>query len=283
MNHLLRKLAPISGAAWSTIDEEARRVLKLKLAARKLVDFCGPLGLEAAAVNLGRVESLQAGPTAGVAAARRRVQPLIEIRADFELSRAELNDVDRGRKDPDLAPLIDAATRMAHAEDAAAFHGYAAAGIRGISEASAHPELTLSDAYERYPQSVAEATRLLRLAGVDGPYAVALGPRCYTGLMQATGSGGYPVLEQVRRVIDGPIVWAPAVDGAIVVSLRGGDFELSVGQDLSIGYAGHDDESVQLYLFETFTFRVLTPEAGIALAYRNATRSEATKRSRRSR
>jgi uncharacterized linocin/CFP29 family protein len=270
MNHLLRKLAPISSAAWSTIEDEAKRVLKLKLAARKVVDFAGPLGFEASAVNLGRVASLKSGPTAGVGAALRQVQPLVELRVDFELARADLDDIARGRKDPDVDPLIDAATRIAHAEDSAVFHGYAAGGIRGIADVSSHPKLTISDAYDRYPQSVAEATRLLRVAGVDGPYAIALGPRCYTGLMQATGAGGYPVLELVRRVIDGPIIWAPAVNGAVVVSLRGGDFEITVGQDLSIGYAGHDERKVQLYLLETFTFRVLTPEAGIALAYKNA-------------
>jgi uncharacterized linocin/CFP29 family protein len=281
MNHLLRKLAPISTPAWSAIEEEARRVLKLKLAARKVVDFTGPLGFEASAVNLGRVESLKACPSAGVGAALRRVQPLVELRADFELARVDLDDVARGRRDPDLDPLINAATQIAHAEDSAVFHGYAAGGIRGIADASSQPKLTISDVYERYPQSVAEATRLLRVAGVDGPYAVALGPRCYTGLMQATDAGGYPVLELVRRVIDGPIIWAPAVDGAVVVSLRGGDFELTVGQDLAIGYAGHDDEKVQLYLLETFTFRVLTPEAGIALAYRNAASSGVAKAARK--
>jgi uncharacterized linocin/CFP29 family protein len=283
MNHLLRKLAPITGETWSVIEEEAKRVLKLKLAGRKVVDFKGPLGYEAAAINLGRAESLKTGPTAGVSAARRLVQPLIELRADFELSRAELDDIARGRKDPDTNPIVDAATRIARAEDVAVFHGYAAGGIRGIAEASPHPTVALSDAYERYPQSVAEATRLLRVAGVDGPYAIALGPRCYTGLMQATGAGGYPVLEVVRRVIDGPIIWAPSVDGAVVVSLRGGDFELTVGQDLSIGYTGHDDRVVQLYLLETFTFQVLTPEAGIALAYKNAATSSGAAKSARKR
>ena len=111
--------------------------------------------------------------------------------------------------------------------------------------------------------------RLLRSAGVDGPYAIALGPRCYAGLLQATASGGYPILEIVRRAVDGPLVFAPAVDGAIVLSLRGGDFELTVGQDLSIGYASHDARSVQLYLLESMTFRVLSPEAAVAMAYRS--------------
>ncbi len=268
MNNLRRELAPISDAAWAAIDDEASRVLKLKLAGRKLVDFDGPRGPDHAAVNLGRFEALKAAPGPGVEAARREVRPLIELRAAFELSRTELDGIERGSKDPDLAPLIEAAGRIAAAEDNAIFHGYAAAGIQGIDQASSHPALTISTDYAEYPRSVAEATRLLRLAGVDGPYALALGPRCYTGLIQATGNGGgYPALQVVKKIVDGPIVWAPAVKGAVLLSTRGGDFELTVGRDLSIGYIGHSDATVRLYLTESMTFRVLTPEAAVALAY----------------
>lgn len=266
MNNLRRELAPISDAAWQAIDEEATRVLKLKLAARKLVDFAGPKGAEFSAIDLGRLQPVKA-PLAGVDAAARRVQPLVELRTGFELSRAELDAVERGCPDPDLGPLIEAATRIAAAEDGAVFHGYAAGGIDGIGPASAHPAQTISADYAAYPRSVAEATRLLRHAGVDGPYAIALGPRCHAGLTQAT-QGGYPVLAVVKRIIDGPIIWAPAVDGAVVLSTRGGDFRLTVGRDLSIGYAGHTDAVVRLYLTESFTFRVLTPEAAVALVYK---------------
>jgi uncharacterized linocin/CFP29 family protein len=75
------------------------------------------------------------------------------------------------------------------------------------------------------------------------------------------------VIEHVRRLLDGPIVWAPAVDGAVVVSLRGGDFELAVGQDFSIGYLAHSASTVTLYLQESFTFRPLTAEAAVPLKY----------------
>jgi uncharacterized linocin/CFP29 family protein len=269
MNNLKRELAPISSAAWEEIDEEARRVLKLKLAGRKLVDFVGPLGSTAAAVNTGRIEALKPPPIADVDAGRRQSVSLIELRSYFNLSREEMDTVERGAKDPELQPLIDAATRIAYAEDTAIFHGYAPGGIQGIDQASAHPSLPIPEDYQAYPHSIAEATRLLRLAGVDGPYAIALGPRYYTGLTQATGDGGYPVLNVVRKLVDGPLVWAPAVNGAVVLSLRGGDFELTIGRDLSIGYHGHTETSIRLYVVESMTFRVLTPEAAVALAHKD--------------
>ena len=267
MNNLKRELAPISNAAWNQIDAEATRVLKLKLAGRKLVDFDGPLGPTAGAVNTGRREPLGAAPADRVEATRRQTRPLIELRSYFELSREEMDAVERGAEDPELQPLIDAASRIAYAEDTAIFHGYAAGGIDGIDQASAHPILPIPDDYQQYPHSIAEATRMLRLAGVDGPYALAMGPRYYAGLTHAVGDGGYPVLNVVRKLVDGPLVWAPAVNGAIVVSLRGGDFELTIGTDMSIAYQNHTDEAVRLYLIETMAFRVLTPEAAVALTH----------------
>jgi uncharacterized linocin/CFP29 family protein len=269
VNNLRRELAPISDSAWALIDQEATRVLKLKLAARKLVDFAGPKGPGHGSVNTGRLAALKTPPVAGVESWLRVVQPFTELRTSIELSRAELDAVERGSENPDLDPLIAAATRIAAAEDNAVFHGYTAGGIVGIDEASTHPAQTISTDFTAYPQRVAEATRLLRNAGIDGPYAIALGPRCYAGLTQATGPGGFPVLEVVKHIVDGPLVWAPAVNGAVVLSTRGGDFELTVGRDLSIGYVSHNDSTVRLYLTESMTFRVLTPEAAVALVYKD--------------
>jgi uncharacterized linocin/CFP29 family protein len=270
MSALLRELAPVTPEAWAMIEEEAKRTLKLKLAARKLVDFNGPLGYEASAVGTGRVARLDEAPAERVQASLRRVQPLVELRVPFELSREEIDSVVRGAKDPVLDAVRDAASDAALAEDRAVFRGYAAAGIRGIAEEAAAARLTLTDDYQAYPAVVAEAVNKLHLAGVQGPYGIALGPRCYTGLTKTT-IGGFPVMEHVRRLLDGPLVWAPAVDGAVVLSLRGGDFELTVGQDFSIGYLEHNASVVRLYLQESFTFRVLAAEAAVPLAYAKKT------------
>ena len=168
--------------------------------------------------------------------------PLVQLRAGFSLSRAEMDAVERGNTDSDVEAVKDAATRIAHAEDAAILHGYQA------------------------PKIVAEAIRVLRTAGVEGPYALALGNRCFENLSQATDDG-YPVLKIVKNLVEGPVVWAPAVNGAVLLSTRGGDFELTVGRDLSVGYATHDADRVQLYITETMAFRVLTPEAAVTLVY----------------
>lgn len=269
MNHLLRELAPITSEAWVQIDDEARRTLKLMLAARRLVDFNGPLGWDVSALSDGRAEDLAQSIEKGVEGRLRKTRALVELCVPFELSRQELDAIGRGARDCDLDAVRLAARSAAIAEDRAVFLGYPAAHIAGIAQTSASAGLTLSEDFEAYPEVVAEATNKLRGSGVNGPYAIALGPRCFAGLTRTT-KGGYPVMEHVRRLLDGPIVWAPAADGAIVMSLRGGDFELAVGQDFSIGYLDHNAAKVRLYLEESFTFRVLSPEAAVPLRYPNA-------------
>jgi uncharacterized linocin/CFP29 family protein len=265
MSHLLREYAPITAAGWEVIDDEARERLKPALAARKLVDFEGPHGWEHSATNLGRSRSLSDGPVDGVTAEQRRVLAAVELRAPFVLAREELRDVDRGARDIDLVALDEAAHRMARAENRAVFHGWDAAGITGVAEASTHDAIALGEDCERYPRHVAHAVEMLLSSGIGGPYALALGPEAHTRVLETTEHGGYLLLDHLRKIVGGPLVWAPGMQGAVVVSLRGGDFVLDVGEDLSVGYERHDAEIVELYLVESFTFRVLTNEAAVAL------------------
>jgi uncharacterized linocin/CFP29 family protein len=265
VSHLLREHAPITQATWREIDEEARERLTPALAARKLIDFAGPHGWEYSGTNLGRITPLAETPGNGVTAAQRRVLAAVELRADFTLSRAELRDADRGAEDVDYEPLDIAAVAIATAENAAVFHGWEAAGITGVAEASAHDQIPLGDDCELYPRHVARAVETLLHAGIDGPYGIALGPAAYRNVLETGEHGGYPLLDHLRKILDGPLVWAPGVHGAVVVSLRGGDFLFESGDDLSVGYDSHDADAVALYLVESFTFRTVTPEAAVAL------------------
>ncbi len=264
MNHLLRSHAPISEGGWKLLDEEARERLSSALAARKLVDFAGPLGWEYSATNLGRIKTMASAPSDGVSGNQRVVLPMVELRADFELARSELRDADRGADDADLAPLDKAAHQIALAENVAVFHGWEGA-ITGIAEATPHEPMPLGDGAEEYPRRVAGAVERLLCEGVTGPYGLALGREQYRRVVETAEHGGYPLLDHLHKILVGPIVWAPGVRGAVVVSLRGGDFLFESGQDLSIGYDSHDSDAVRLYLEESFSFHVATPEAAVAL------------------
>jgi uncharacterized linocin/CFP29 family protein len=264
MNHLLRGHAPLTDSNWKLLDEEAVERLQGPLAARRLVDFLGPHGWEHSATNLGRVEPVP-GNEEGISALQRRVLPLVELRVEFTVLRAEMRDDDRGALDVDLESLDNAAHQIAIAENSAVFNGWAKAGITGVVEASPFEPEPLGPSADGYSRAVARAVEALREAGVEGPYGLALGPDEYIKVIETAEHGGYPLFDHLAKILGGPIVWAPGLSGAVAMSLRGGDFLLESGQDLSIGYDHHDADEVHLYLEETFSFVVATPEAAAPL------------------
>ncbi|MGH9079814.1 MAG: family 1 encapsulin nanocompartment shell protein [Acidimicrobiales bacterium] len=263
----MRELAPVTDEAWSLVEAEATRSIKHVLAGRRIVDFSGPHGWAHGAVDVGRVEPLDPGSLPGIEMARRSVLPLLELRSPFSLSRSELATADRGATDLDLAAVITAGRSAALAEDHVVFHGFEPGGIPGMVGASPHDAVPISDDYSRYPEHVARAVGALRGADIAGPFAIALGARCFTGVTETTEHGGYPVFEHLRQILGGPVLWAPAVDGAVVLSQRGGDFELTIGEDFSVGYRSHDGDSLGLYIEESLAFRINTPDAAVHLAY----------------
>jgi len=263
MNNLHRELAPISETAWAQLEEETSRTIKRYLAGRRVVDVHGPAGTDFSAVGTGHLTPI-ASPGDGIGARQREVKPLIELRVPFDLDRQMIDDVERGSNDSDWQPAKDAARKLAFAEDRAIFEGYPAAGIEGVRQGTSNPKKSLPADVRKYPEAFSQALSQLRLAGVDGPYSILLGADAYTQLAE-TSDYGYPVLEHVKRLVEGKIIWAPAIEGAFVLTLRGGDLDLHIGQDASIGYLSHTDTHVRLYLQETFTFLYLTSEAAVAL------------------
>jgi uncharacterized linocin/CFP29 family protein len=262
-NNLHRSLAPISDSAWEQIEEEASRTVKRNLAARRVVDVAGPFGYSFASVATGHVAEI-AAPSDAVRARSRGILPLVEIRVPFTLDRLAIDDVARGSQDSDWQPVKDAATTLALTEDRAVFEGYPAAGIQGIGTTSSNPSIALPADPRGYPDAVAQALTALRQAGVEGPYALVLDAEAYTAVSE-TRDHGYPILEQLNRLVSDGIIWGPALRGGYLLTTRGGDYTLTIGQDVSIGYLRHSDSTVDLYLQETFTFAPYTSEASVFL------------------
>src|SRR6201982_1274465 len=223
MNNLYRELAPINDAAWADIEQEARRTFQQHIAARRAVDVSGPDGPLLASVNTGHLTEIQA-PADGVIAHARDSRPLVRLRVPFTVSRGGVDAVERGAQDADWQPVKDAAKKVAFAEDRAVFEGYPAAGITGIRQSTSNAVLTLPGEVRDYPNVVSQAGSS-RLLSADASKRVS-----------ETSDPGSPIREHLARVIDGEIIWAPAIDGAFLLSGRGGDFELRLGQDLSLGY-----------------------------------------------
>ncbi len=263
ITNLHRELAPVSAPAWAGIEDEARRALTLHLAARRVVDVREPAGIGLSAVGTGHLTSVEP-PAAGVTARLREVRPVAELRASFRLDRAAIDDVERGARDADWHPVRDAARAIALAEDRVIIDGYPAARIAGIRMASPHPPLPLPASALGYPETLERAMDLLRAAGVGGPGVLLLGPAAYAAASQ-TADAGHPVRDLLAGLVGADVIWAPALDGGLLVSARGGDYELHPGQDFSIGYLSHDADGVDLYLQESLTFLVHSAEAAVPL------------------
>lgn len=266
MNNLYRDLAPLSSAAWSDMEDEARRTFRARVAARRVVDMPEPAGAEFSALGTGHVSRIEAD-TSGVQALQRHVVRVVELRAPFTVKRSDVDDVERGATDPDWQPVKDAAVALASAEDRTVFYGSDAAGIQGIAPASDNGRVTMPQDVREFPNAVAKAKTELRLAGVAGPYNLLLPADLYTEVTETTDHG-YPIYDHISRILgDGSIIWAPALDDALLLSARGGDYELHLGLDTAIGYSSHTAETVDLYLRETLTFRVNTSEASVVISH----------------
>ena len=135
-----------------------------------------------------------------------------------------LINVDIDIETADWEPLKEAAQRIAYAEDRAILDGYSAAGIRGIRPSSSNTVVPVPQDAVDVPEAISSALSQLRLAGVEGPYSVLLGAELYT-LVSETSDHGVPILDHLNRLVDGEIIWAPAIRGAVVVTTRGGDFD----------------------------------------------------------
>ncbi|MDR3670920.1 MAG: family 1 encapsulin nanocompartment shell protein [Holophaga sp.] len=261
---LRRDLAPIATGAWQQIESQSARILKGNLSGRRLVDFCGPHGWGFAAVNLGRLDVGFAETLDGVGWGLRKVLPLVEVRVPFSLGIWTLDDVERGAKNPDLDALTAAAHKTAMFEETAIYHGFAAAGIRGLLSGPSHPPVPMGANRGGLVESVELALIAIQEAGIGGPFALVLGTEPYKWLM-AGEPNAYPLRKRIEALVSGGIHWSPVLRGGVVLSRRGGDFELTVGQDLAIGYKMHNAQNVELYFTESFTFRVLEPAAAVGL------------------
>lgn len=258
---LRRHLAPLSEEVWQRIDEEVRDALTALLTARRVVDFRGPHGYTHSAVSLGRLTRVER--VDGLSYGIRTVSPLTEARVDFSLSLEELDNVNRGALEVDLEPAREAAVRLATFEERFVYEGLEPAQVRGILSQTPHPPVELGSDPSSYVSAVARGMQHLVAAGVSGPYALVLNPEAYRHL--ASDVSAYPPRQRVEKLIEGPVLQSQQLSGGLLLSMRGGDFQLDVGQDVSIGHAAHTTERVDLFLLLTLTFRVLEADAAVRL------------------
>lgn len=259
MDLLRRELAPVSPQGWSQIDSIAKQTLTANLSGRKFLDIDGPRGIDYAAVPLGRLSVPKTAKTEKVGYGVHQVLPLVEARVAFTLQTWELDNIERGAKDIQLEALVAACRDIAAFEEKAIYGGFAPASIVGLKEIVKGKELPLKLDADAFIEAVSEGQARMLKDGVEGPADLAVSPAVWKFLSRITSGG--TLRSNLEQQIGGKVVYSEFVSDALLVSARGGDAELTIGQDLAIGYHSHTAAEVHFFLTESFSFRVIAPEA----------------------
>ncbi len=261
MDILKRNLAPLSEKAWEEIEDQAKLTIKANLTTRSVTDISGPHGWELGAVPTGRVKVAEK-TVDGVPWGIREVLPLVEIRLPFTLDLQEMDSISRGLKDPDMDAVEEAARKVALFEEKTVYYGFKGVKVQGIAEASPHKPLPVPNDASGYPEIIEKGLVAIEEEGIGGPFDLVLGNIPYQTVM-AGDERGYPLKKRIEDIIRGELRWSPVVKGGVLISRRGGDYLLTLGQDFSIGYTSHTSGTVELYFTESMTFQVLEPAAAI--------------------
>jgi len=283
MNHLFsRPRAPITPAGWEEIEKEGAAATLARLCfggPARVVRLQGPRWVGAPSDVRARPAPIRfpsppsGKDVTGPPAPHPAAGPSCAIA--FDVSRAEL-DANRSiaaRAIPDLdfgkrwrpsrwiaiaeGPL-DFSTAMRLCSD----HGYLPEALETAARAVGQQPCRLSARWSRRALAKFCATR-----GIEGsPLQVVAETSNFTRIsLGAHRRRPYPIISPRPA----PGRWRhclgrPGIDGGLVISQRGGDFELSVGQDFSIGLSrAQPPRRVRLYIGgESFTFLILTEQAG---------------------
>jgi uncharacterized linocin/CFP29 family protein len=260
MDLLKRGISPLTDEAWAEIDSRAKEILTANLTARKFVNVLGPKGWDYGAVPIGRLDIKEKKNTGEMCYGIHTFQPLIETRIDFDMEIWELDNINRGAKDIDLEPLEDAAKKSALFEEAAIYKGLEKAGITGLSNGSSHDVIKFDKGDgEKLAVAISKAITVLKESSVPSPYTMVANPSIWHTIMAY--AKGYPLSRHINELLEnGEIIYSPTAEGAYIIPTNNEDLEMTIGQDFCVGFERREEETVKLFIAESFTFRILDPD-----------------------
>lgn len=254
MDFLKRELAPITANGWKEIEERATAVLSKELSARKFIRVTGPLGRDITSVTTGRMDvKTKDDIKYGV----YKIQPLTESRICFPLSRWELDNIERGAKDVDYSSLDDGVRKAAKFEEEAIFKGLEDGQIDGIYKSSSYETLDFGKTADETLKAIFDGILKLDAAFAKKPYVVVVSNEKWYYLNTIVKE--YSLPEKLEKILGQKIVVSKSIDGAILLPFDDENIELVIGEDYAIGYQNHNESVVELFVTESFTFRVLDP------------------------
>ncbi|MEQ3307645.1 family 1 encapsulin nanocompartment shell protein [Fusobacterium varium] len=250
MDFLKRELAPITANGWKEIEERAAAVLSKELSARKFIRVTGPLGRDVTSVTTGRMDvKTKDDIKYGV----YKVQPLIESRICFPLSRWELDNIERGAKDVDYTSLDDGVRKAAKFEEEAIEDGQ----VDGIYKSSSYEALDFGKTADETLKAIFDGVLKLDAAFAKKPYVLVVSNEKWYYLNTVVKE--YSLPEKLEKILGQKIIVSKSIDGAILLPYDDENIELIIGEDFALGYQNHNESVVELFVTESFTFRVLDP------------------------
>ena len=254
MDFLKRELAPITANGWKEIEERAAAVLSKELSARKFIRVTGPLGRDVTSVTTGRMDvKTKDDIKYGV----YKVQPLIESRICFPLSRWELDNIERGAKDVDYTSLDDGVRKAAKFEEEAIFKGLEDGQVDWIYKSSSYEALDFGKTADETLKAIFDGVLKLDAAFAKKPYVLVVSNEKWYYLNTVVKE--YSLPEKLEKILGQKIIVSKSIDGAILLPYDDENIELIIGEDFALGYQNHNESVVELFVTESFTFRVLDP------------------------
>lgn len=253
---LYRDLAPVSQEAWDEMEETLMEVFRTYLSARKVVKVVGPKGFDYNVISEGRLDRIE--EESGLCHGNYKVLPLTEVRIEFEMNKWELDNIVRGAKDINYDNLEKAAEKVALFEEDAIYNGCEKAQIKGLIKSAEKEDMKFGKDAKEILDSIAEGMIELRRAYQEGPFTLVVGEEAYRRIV-SQGSN-YPLEKRIENLTGKGIVYSHVLDGALLIPYNHDDLEMTIGQDLSLGYQSSDNKNIRFFITESFAFRVLDPD-----------------------
>jgi uncharacterized linocin/CFP29 family protein len=259
MDILRRGHAQLSDAVWKELDEAVATAARNVMTARRIATFDGPRGWDYIATPLGTMKACATREGKAVVCVPE-VALLAQLRADFSLPWSAIEAFERGGPALDTAPAEDAAREVGLAEDRLVYSGEPVG--TGFLEDPESSRVRLGDWSDpvRVIADLVQAVEMLDRLTVPGPYEAVLSPERYYAYL-AAANRGYPVPRHTKNIVAEVHRSLVMQDGGALFSLRGGDFILTVGGDLAVGYRSHDRDALHLFCAETIAPQTLSPDA----------------------
>lgn len=265
MKFLNREKAPISQTMWDTIDDTMLELLAKRLKMRSVIDFNETNDFTTDAVATGRLKQLNGkkGTTLSVR------QPILmtEVRHDFSISKANLEDMKRDIEDMDDSELRAAANAFAEAENSLILDGVKEAGSKGLLASLEQKQLKAKGAKELMV-AVAKSQEMFDDEFVDGEFKLVVSSATFSQLV-VESEGGVTMKRKIENILgEGSIIVSKAMgdDKALIISQRGGDFVFYSGLDVQVGFESEEKDKLNFFMIESCAYRTIAPEAAIVVS-----------------